>query len=630
MDLKTLTPIAMLFFIGSSFAAMNAEIVSTSIPVYINPGSTARIEVTVKNTGDTWYANQVWLYPSKGTQFWGVNRVYVNRTVRRNYTFTFAFDITAPGEKGTYSMVWQMGSTNTYLFGQSWSNLRYVYFIPNQYIAKLYSEALGRAPDQAGWQGWINHFKTNGCTAASLRDAANAFFTSAEYQNMNYTPGEQIVTVYRALLNREPDQGGFDYWSDQLNSGVPLTTLIAGCINSSEFNGKINQIANGESYGWSNEQLPLAPDVTLPAPHPGTERFDPAGHLTLQQFIASRPDNTIIEISRGQVIYLDETLLITAGKTLRTYQDGTITPQKYAAMARLVRRAATPNWYLVRLESGARLENIWLDGQDSRLNRTLDNAIGQCLSGNVHILGGDGTSVIGCRLDETMGWTTIFSQGEGEGVPAALNVSILNNVITCYNTTYTGSSPWPWSDGISCASENTTISGNTVFDATDVPIILFGFSSIIQNSDIINNTILNSGNTARAAICIAQNLDNADFQGSSINSNTIWTGTRAVYQICLCLGTTPFHWQTTPMGSNASARGNTSGILSVNCNMGIHANNFSNITVLDNTFTFNLINSTGLPLLNVSHNATGVSHGSTSFQSHVHVANVLVDGLLDD
>src|SRR6202012_2542282 len=41
-------------------------------------------------------------------------------------------------------------------------------YVPAQFIAKLYTEGLGRMPDQSGWQSATTYFAQNGCSAASL------------------------------------------------------------------------------------------------------------------------------------------------------------------------------------------------------------------------------------------------------------------------------------------------------------------------------------------------------------------------------------------------------------------------------------------------------------------------------
>jgi hypothetical protein len=41
--------------------------------------------------------------------------------------------------------------------------------VPAQYIAKMYSEALGRAPDSGGWSSASLYYQQNGCGQAALQ-----------------------------------------------------------------------------------------------------------------------------------------------------------------------------------------------------------------------------------------------------------------------------------------------------------------------------------------------------------------------------------------------------------------------------------------------------------------------------
>ena len=44
--------------------------------------------------------------------------------------------------------------------------------IPAQFVAKTYTEALGRAPGQDGWRRAIAYFAQAGCSAANARGLA--------------------------------------------------------------------------------------------------------------------------------------------------------------------------------------------------------------------------------------------------------------------------------------------------------------------------------------------------------------------------------------------------------------------------------------------------------------------------
>src|SRR5688572_956152 len=90
---------------------------------------------------------------------------------------------------------------------------------PGQFVAKLYSEALGRIPDAGGWSGQLNYFGSAGCTVATVRAQVRAMYTSAEFASRPYDSAARVLALYRGALNREPDQGGLDAYTAQLNSG---------------------------------------------------------------------------------------------------------------------------------------------------------------------------------------------------------------------------------------------------------------------------------------------------------------------------------------------------------------------------------------------------------------------------
>src|SRR5262245_32146548 len=100
--------------------------------------------------------------------------------------------------------------------------------VPNQYVAKLYTEGLGRAPDQGGWQGWTGYFAAAGCWVESLRVVAHGVYESSEYAARNYSNAQRLLTLYRGLLNREPDPGGLQGWLAYLNSGGAWAAVIDG------------------------------------------------------------------------------------------------------------------------------------------------------------------------------------------------------------------------------------------------------------------------------------------------------------------------------------------------------------------------------------------------------------------
>jgi sugar lactone lactonase YvrE len=129
----------------------------------------------------------------------------------------------------------------------------------------------------------------------------------ASTQTLLDTPSKQYVdAVYSLVLGRAPDVTGLDYWSGQLDSGVPRFTLINLIDHSAEYFGTIIQPAylqflgraadqNGLAY-WTNRMIDGLTDEQLEADFIGSaEFFQKAGATdkgwvdALYQSLLSRP-----------------------------------------------------------------------------------------------------------------------------------------------------------------------------------------------------------------------------------------------------------------------------------------------------------------------------------------------------
>ncbi len=86
-------------------------------------------------------------------------------------------------------------------------------------IADLYVAYFNRGPDAAGFDYWFHEIYT---AVNSLRGIAEDFAWSNEYQSMypsTLTNKQFVEQIYQNLFDRGPDQGGWDYWSGQLDTG---------------------------------------------------------------------------------------------------------------------------------------------------------------------------------------------------------------------------------------------------------------------------------------------------------------------------------------------------------------------------------------------------------------------------
>lgn len=104
----------------------------------------------------------------------------------------------------------------------------------NDFVTRMYSVCLDRNPDQSGLDYWSNQLinkKATGCSVAA------GFIFSSEFQNKQCSNEEYATYMYKAFFGRNPDQGGLNYWVGQLNGGMSRTDVFIGFANSKEFAG---------------------------------------------------------------------------------------------------------------------------------------------------------------------------------------------------------------------------------------------------------------------------------------------------------------------------------------------------------------------------------------------------------
>ncbi|MBE9030393.1 DUF4214 domain-containing protein [filamentous cyanobacterium LEGE 11480] len=454
---------------------------------------------------------------------------------------------------------------------------------PAQYVTKLYSELLGRAPDQASWRGALNYYNSTGCTTAALHALGKAFLTSPEFNGLNYDRPARILVTYRAVLNRDPSRLEIDAWENWLAQGNTFNNLIDGIYASTEFGALSTQICNSQQPGY---QFGNTRATKLDIASPGF-----AGDATaLQAQLDQTPTGGTVYLASRALIYLTQPLRVPSGVTLAT--TNTPRPNEYANMARLARSG---EWIgpTVDLLPGAKLVSVWVDGQRG----TIPNRYSRP-NVNIRMLSGDNTSVIFSRVSNTRGATSIEAFGTGADRICRQNI-IWGNLVTAYTSSHTNGE---WSDGISVACENATIAYNTVIDSTDVALILFNVnpidSEINQTSQVFRNTVIQAGNSGYAGIAIDPffNANGGDkpgiprfsFAGASLHENLMWTGQQVHLDIAIAAGTRPWFGALSYNGTGGIFRENTSGNLSITAGSGIVASGLLNTQIIDNDLKLRL------------------------------------------
>jgi Ca2+-binding RTX toxin-like protein len=114
---------------------------------------------------------------------------------------------------------------------------------------RLYQAAFNRAPDEKGLGYWIAQLDHG----ASLRAVAAGFASSGEFlatYGANASNGDVVMRLYANVLHRAPDQAGFNYWVNVLNTKQDTVAgVLAGFSESQEnYAQLIGKMQDGVDY----------------------------------------------------------------------------------------------------------------------------------------------------------------------------------------------------------------------------------------------------------------------------------------------------------------------------------------------------------------------------------------------
>ena len=122
---------------------------------------------------------------------------------------------------------------------------------------RLYRATLDRDPDQKGHDRWTLKLK-NG---TPLVKVISGFVKSAEFQNEYGTTsnGAFVTLLYNNVLDRDPDPGGFARWKSFLAAGKAREKVVAAFANSIEFQNKTE--AASMAYSTSARQCDFSGEI---------------------------------------------------------------------------------------------------------------------------------------------------------------------------------------------------------------------------------------------------------------------------------------------------------------------------------------------------------------------------------
>lgn len=123
-------------------------------------------------------------------------------------------------------------------------------------VTRFYNALFERNPDEVGLSNWVNYLVDSayGGGGKTIQNVAQSFAESVEFQNIygaNVTNGDFVNLLYQNILHREADEGGYNYWLNELNHTEDRGSIITGFSNSIEYKAETATTVNGFLEGIS-------------------------------------------------------------------------------------------------------------------------------------------------------------------------------------------------------------------------------------------------------------------------------------------------------------------------------------------------------------------------------------------
>ena len=424
-----------------------------------------------------------------------------------------------------------------------------------QYISKLYTEALGRVPDQEGWKFWSETILgQDKVTPEKLVAVGIEFYTCEDFCTIYGSDYKSmLLSLYRGCLSTEPDSAGFNFWLNMINNRNDWEIVVNEFFDSTYFKTVIaNDIINNNYRGWNSASPVLAIHEEWSAQELQS-RIDEA--VELSTYLVEIPQNTVIRVDQNDSDSQYSCIVVHENVTIKT-QGIDNNYNAYAKMARIVRGSFIENGLysgeIIALKPGAKLKGIWIDGQRNIHGYSIKQ-INVFVTGNYELH--NPTLVEGCRISNTCGWTQLQSLNDYNyleywGLGNTSKIEISKNLITNYSGSHCVNQ---WSDGLSIGSSEGVVSQNMIVDPTDVGIVVSSNVLHNQNTKFYYNTIANISNSAFGGIGADTNhrVVHESFSSSGIIKgefenplpmttefvgNTIWTSKAAHINIAIVVG----------------------------------------------------------------------------------------------
>ena len=106
------------------------------------------------------------------------------------------------------------------------------------FMERLFVLVMGRESDQGGMDYWKNALKSH---QKSADEVVKNFYSAPEFLNKNLSNRDFIINAYRAIMGRDPDEGGLGYWENKMKEGLSKEDILDQFLSSNEFKNLLQE-----------------------------------------------------------------------------------------------------------------------------------------------------------------------------------------------------------------------------------------------------------------------------------------------------------------------------------------------------------------------------------------------------
>lgn len=433
---------------------------------------------------------------------------------------------------------------------------------PTQWVARQFTELLGRAPTPAEWATWTNyHASQPACTAAGLMvlpmylagltsppvpglaPGLSSELDALYPVDMPLDRALRAATVIRAAFGHDPNDSdwtnwirpyveGTATWSDTVTDAYSSIIALKGTDHFCALDRPDYEYRFARPRDLRSKVAALYPTQT-PALAPSRTQAELEADLQVAA-TGTTPEERTVALHQGEVVRIggsangNRQLVIPTGVTLTTegaadYQEpdgGPPVGLAYERMGRIVPDTSvwTPriadglvcadadchDTGMVALGVGSHLRSVWVDGlgmsdTNHRMALVQTNGSAEETAATPYV---DGTSVVAARLtDPSRDGVGLRLGGASTGTPCT-NQRVLGNLVTGYASRheFDQRGQAAWVDGITVSCEDAVVAANGIVDVTDLGIV-------VQGSVDREDTVTTQRSDVRSNTVVSAGLD---------------------------------------------------------------------------------------------------------------------------